>query len=196
MGRPKAFDRDEAVTTVMNEIWEHGYEACSTKAIAEKLGITRSSFYNAFGSREALFLEIIQAYNGPAPDREWFPINDTCSVLEVITGVIHSICKTRVNDNSARGCLVINSLTELVSRNGQLGPAMEDIFSTNIEYLEKILSIAVERGEMESCDLRIKALAFQNVLVGLNVMSKVIRDEDELWAATKHSLQSLGLYGE
>lgn len=196
MGRPKAFDRDEAVTTVMNEIWEHGYEACSTKAISEKLGITRSSFYNAFGSREALFLEIIEAYNGPAPDRDWFPINDTCSVLEVITGVIHSLCKTRVNDSSARGCLVINSLTELVSRNGRLGPAMEDIFSTNIEYLEKILCIAVERGEMESCDLRIKALAFQNVLVGLNVMSKVIRDEDELWAATKHSLQSLGLYSE
>lgn len=196
MGRPKEFDRDEAVITVMNELWEHGFEACSTKAISEKLGITRSSFFNAFGSREKLFLEILEIYNGPTPDRQWFPIDETSCVLKVISDEIRNICKTRVNDHSARGCLVINSIAELVNRNDQLGPAIEDIFTTNIDYLEKVLSIAAERGEIEKCDLRVKALAFQNVLIGLNVMSRVIRDENELWAATKHSLQALGLYSE
>ena len=91
---------------------------------------------------------------------------------------------------------MINSIAELVSRNNQLGPALQDAFSTNVEYLEQLLNVAAERGEIEKCDLRIKALALQNVLIGLNVMSKVIRDEDELWAATKLSLQALGLYSE
>lgn len=196
MGRPKKFNRDEAIITIIGEIWEHGYEACSVKALSEKLGIKRSSFYNAFGSREKLFLEILSIYNGSKPDREWFPINETSCVLKTISEEIHTICKKRINDHSARGCMVINSIAELVSRNEHLGPVVKDTFSTNIEYLENVLSIAVERGEMEKCDLRIKALALQNVLVGLNLMSKVIRDEDELWAATKHSLQALGLYKE
>ena len=91
---------------------------------------------------------------------------------------------------------MINSIAELVSRNKQLGSALEDTFSTNVDYLEQLLNVAGERNEIKKCDLRIKALALQNVIVGLNVMSKVIRDEDELWAATKHSLQGLGLYSE
>lgn len=68
MGRPKAFDRDLAVEVVMNEMWERGYDACSVKAISEKLGITRSSFYNTFGSREKLFFEVIDVYLKESPD--------------------------------------------------------------------------------------------------------------------------------
>lgn len=195
MGRPQEFNREEAITTVMNEIWEHGYEACSVKAISEKLGITRSSFYNAFGSREQLFLEVIKAYNGP-PLREWFPINDTCSVLKVISDKLRSICKARVDDPAARGCMAINSVVELVGKHVQLGPVMEEDFSTNIKFFENLLSVAVERGELEKCDLHLKAQALQNLIIGLNVMSKLIRNEDELWAITKHSLQGLGLYSE
>jgi len=196
VGWPKEFDRDRAVITVMNEFWEHGYEACSAKALSEKPGITRSSFYNAFESREKLFLEVLEIYNGPAPFRAWFPIDETSSVLKVVSEKLHNICKKRISDNSAHGCLMINSIAELVSRNKQLGPALQDTFSTNVDYLEQLLNVAVERGEIKKCDLRIKALALQNVLIGLNVMSKIIRNEDELWATMKHSLQGLGLYSE
>ena len=195
MGRPKAFNRDEALTLLMNEIWEHGYEACSAKAISEKLGITRSSFYNAFGSREELFVEALKKYNGP-PLREWFPITDTCSVLKVISNKIRSICKARIDDPAARGCMAINSVIELVGKHAQLGPIVEEEFATNIKFFENLLTVAVERGELEECDLHVKAQALQSLIVGLNVMSKLIHNEDELWAATKHSLHGLGLYRE
>lgn len=196
MGRPIKFSREQALNTVMHEIWEHGYEGCSARAISEKLGITRSSLYNTFGSREQLFLEVIASYNGATPNRNWFPLKEGDSVLKVISSEIHNICKQRIDNNPARGCLVINSITELVGRNEKLSPALEDVFSTNIAYLEKVLALAAQRGEIKPTDLRIKALALQSVLVGLNVMSKVIRDEDEMWAATKHSLQALELYKE
>jgi TetR/AcrR family transcriptional repressor of nem operon len=192
MGRPIEFNRDEAIALVMNEIWEHGYDACSVKAISEKLCITRSSFYNAFGSREELFLEVLRAYNGP-PLREWFPINDTCSVLKVISDKLRNICKDRLDDPAARGCLAINSVIELVGKHAQLGPVIEEEFSTNIKFFENLLAIAIDRGELDKCDLHVKAQALQSLIIGLNVMSKFIRGDD-LWATTKHSLQGLGLY--
>jgi TetR/AcrR family transcriptional repressor of nem operon len=195
MGRPKKFDRDDALDLVMNEVWEHGYDACSVKAISEMLGITRSSFYNAFGSREELFLEVLKAYSGPSL-REWFPINETCSVLKVISDKIHNICKARIDDGSARGCLAINSVIKLVGKHDQLGPVVEKEFSTNIKFFANLLAVAVERGELDKCDLHVKAQALQSLIVGLNVMSKLIRDADELWATTKHSLQGLGLHSE
>ena len=195
MGRPIEFNRGEAIALVMNEIWEHGYNASSVKAISEKLGITRSSFYNAFGSREELFLEVLRAYSGP-PLREWFPINDSCSVLKVISDKLRNICKERLDDPAARGCLAINSVIELVGKHVQLGPVIEKEFSTNIEFFEKLLAVAVDRGELDNCDLHVKAQALQSLIIGLNVMSKLIRNEDELWAVTKHNLEALGLYGE
>ena len=195
MGRPKKFNRDDALELVMNEVWRHGYDACSVKGISEMLGITRSSFYHAFGSREELFLEVLKAYSEP-PLTEWFPINETCSVLKVISDKIHKICKARIDDSEARGCLAINSVIELVGKHDQLGPVLEKEFSTNIKFFENLLALAEERGELNKCDLHVKAQALQSLIVGLNVMSKLIRDEDELWATTKHSLQGLGLYSE
>jgi TetR/AcrR family transcriptional repressor of nem operon len=195
MGRPSKFNRDEAVIKVMNEIWEHGYEACSDRAIAEILGISRSSLYNAFGTRENLFVKVIEAYNGSGAS-EMFVIDETSSVLKVITEQVHKICKARVNDDLARGCLAINCLNELLGKNDRLGSIVSDVLSNNINFFEKLLAIAVERGEIKKCDLRIKALALQNLIIGLNVISKLIRNENELWATTKHSLQGLGLHSE
>ncbi len=195
MGRPIKFNRDEAVIKVMNEIWEHGYGACSDRAISEKLGISRSSLYNAFGTRENLFIEVMAAYNG-AGASDMFVIDETSCVLKVITEQVHKICKARIDDNLARGCLAINCLNELLGKNERLESIITDVFANNIAFFEKLLAIAVERGELNECDLRIKALALQNLIIGLNVISKLIRNEDELWATTKHSLQGLGLYSE
>ena len=65
MGRPTSFNRDEAIETVMQEMWRNGYEANTVKALSERLGITRSSYYNAFGSREALFKLALEKYFAP-----------------------------------------------------------------------------------------------------------------------------------
>lgn len=157
--------------------------------------ISRSSLYNVFGNHESLFIEVMAAYNG-AGASDMFVIDETSSVLKVITEQVHKICKARIDDNLALGCLAINCLNELLGKNERLESIITDVFANNIAFFEKLLALAVERGELNECDLRIKALALQNLIIGLNVISKLIRNEDELWATTKHSLQGLGLYSE
>ncbi|HHL20983.1 MAG TPA: TetR/AcrR family transcriptional regulator, partial [Aliiroseovarius sp.] len=69
MGRPSKFDREAAIDKVMQEVWRNGFERASVKALSERLGITRSSFYNAFDSREALFEKVLARYFAQSPDR-------------------------------------------------------------------------------------------------------------------------------
>jgi TetR/AcrR family transcriptional repressor of nem operon len=38
------------------------------------------------------------------------------------------------------------------------------------------------------------ALALQNLLIGLNTMSKVVRDEGQLWGIAKTTLKGLNLF--
>ncbi len=195
MGRPAKFDRQAAVELVMNEIWRGGFEACSVKAISEKLGITRSSFYNAFGSREALFLEALELYFAQSPDKALAMVDDNASILKVLTQVFKEVCRARASDPEARGCMAVNCVAELVGTDETLGPVLEKAILGSLDRLERLLGQAVVNGEIEDKgDIREKALALQNLLIGLNVMAKVVRSENDLWAAAMQTLKGLGLY--
>lgn len=197
MGRPIKFDRQAAVELVMNEIWRNGFETCSIKAISEKLGITRSSFYNAFGSREALFLEALELYFSQSPDKALDNMEEDTRILKMLTEVFKDVCRSRSADPEARGCMVVNCVTELVGVDNTLGPVLENAILGSLNRLEHLLAQAVTKGEIEDKgDLREKALALQNLLIGLNVMAKVVHDETDLWAAARQTLEGLGLYRE
>lgn len=195
MGRPAEFDRDQAVEIVMNDIWMNGYEACSIKGISEKLGITRSSFYNAFGSREALFEEALELYFSRTPDRVLAQAEGDIRIVPMLTKMFKDVCRTRAADPQGRGCMAVNCVAELVGVNESLGPMLERAVLGSLDRLEHLLRRAAANGEIEDRgDLREKALALQNLLIGLNVMCKVVRSEKDLWRAARQTLKGLGVY--
>ena len=61
-GRPVVFDRAVALNNAMKLFWERGYEGTSFDDLISAMGISASSFYNSFGSKEALYCEATQAY--------------------------------------------------------------------------------------------------------------------------------------
>jgi TetR/AcrR family transcriptional repressor of nem operon len=181
----------------MNELWKNGLEACSAKALAERLGISRSSFYNAFGSREALFKEALDLYFSRAPDRMLADIGADAEVLPVITGLFREVCHQRATDSDAKGCLAVNCVAELVGVDEALGPLLEDAVRRSLERFENLLRCAARKGEItDTGDLREKALALQNLLIGISLMSKVVRSEEDLWSTARQTLRGLGLYRE
>lgn len=195
MARPSGFDRSEAVETAMNEIWKNGYEKCSVKALSEKLGITRSSFYNAFGSREALFGEVLQLYSSRSPDISLANVPPDTSVKKLFTRTFRAACKARANDTDGRGCLAINCVAELCNVDEKLGPVLEKAVLGSLAQMEALLEQGVVQGEIDrQTDLHATALALQNLLMGLNVMCKVVRNESELWQAAKTTLKGLDIY--
>jgi AcrR family transcriptional regulator len=65
-GRPLSFDRCRALDAAMRVFWERGYEAASIADLTAAMGITPPSLYTAFGDKEHLFYEAIEAYlQGP-----------------------------------------------------------------------------------------------------------------------------------
>jgi AcrR family transcriptional regulator len=61
-GRPVVFDRVRALHAAMKLFWERGYEGTSFDELIAAMGISASSFYNSFGSKEALYCEATQTY--------------------------------------------------------------------------------------------------------------------------------------
>jgi TetR/AcrR family transcriptional regulator, copper-responsive repressor len=61
-GRPRGFNRDEALETAMRLFWSRGYEATPISALTEAMGINPPALYGAFGDKKSLFFEAVQRY--------------------------------------------------------------------------------------------------------------------------------------
>ena len=62
LGRPKEFDRKEALESAMEVFWAKGFEGTSVCDLLDGMGINRGSMYDTFGDKRALFLAAIDHY--------------------------------------------------------------------------------------------------------------------------------------
>ncbi len=190
-GRPAKFDRAAAVRSAMNLFWERGYEAVSASDLAAAMSIKRSSFYNSFGDRDRVFQEALAIYAAGQPDAMLARIGPGEPVKPVLRKVFRELCRVRAAD--ARGCLIVNSIGELVGVHAELGAWVTEALNQRQRLLERLVAQAVERREIpRSVEPRTAALALLTFLCGLNAISKIIRDEKVLWKIANDVLGRFG----
>ncbi|MBA4174394.1 MAG: hypothetical protein C0511_17510 [Hyphomicrobium sp.] len=194
LGRPAEFDRDAALEVAMLAFWRDGFKETSVKALSERLGITRSSFYNAFGSQEAMFLESLDRYLSRSPDCAMADGAPEGSVCALIGETFQQICATLAADPDAKGCLAVNSVGALCNVDEALGPKVAAVMIERLQRIENLLILAIDRGELPAdTDVKATALALKTLLVGLNTMAKVLPDRSDLWPAARAALLALGV---
>lgn len=105
-GRPKNFDRAIALHQAMKLFWERGYEGTSFDDLTAVMGISPSSFYNSFGSKERLYQEATEAFM--AHSREWFA-NELGAATAAKTA-FHELMKATAReatlDDMPAGCMI------------------------------------------------------------------------------------------
>jgi AcrR family transcriptional regulator len=61
-GRPRKFDKNKALDGAVSLFMLKGYSATSLDDLAKAMGINRPSMYNAFGNKEAIFIQSVEHY--------------------------------------------------------------------------------------------------------------------------------------
>jgi AcrR family transcriptional regulator len=62
IGRPREFDRAQALKAAMLLFWRKGFAATSMSDLCDAMGVRSPSLYAAFGGKEALYLEALDHY--------------------------------------------------------------------------------------------------------------------------------------
>jgi AcrR family transcriptional regulator len=62
-GRPRNFDKAEALDAALELFWKHGYEGTSMAMLTESIGVNVASLYAAFGNKERLFVQCVERYS-------------------------------------------------------------------------------------------------------------------------------------
>ncbi len=190
MGRPINFDREKALDAAMNYFWANGFEKASVSDLAGVMGITRSSFYNSFGSKDKVFKESLARYSAASPDRHFADVGKGDRILPLLEKVMRSLSSERTSDRQARGCLIVNYLNE-AQDNEAKAPGVGELFSEKVKHLQALFQQAKDQHEIDQ-EIDIETLASETFafLCGLNLASKFIREEQALWAMCESFLNA------
>ncbi|OUI84790.1 TetR/AcrR family transcriptional regulator [Acetobacter tropicalis] len=107
-GRPREFDRDKAIDAATALFWAQGYEPTSLTQLKSCMGnISPASFYAAFGSKEALFREVVQRYletYGQVMAPLW---DESLSPRDAIERTLRGSARMQATCTHPAGCLVV-----------------------------------------------------------------------------------------
>lgn len=109
-GRPRAFDRDEALRQAACLFWRYGFSGTSTRTLSQALGVSGSSLYAAFGSKAELFDEAVRTYA-----LRYSAIYDNAVAEASLSGVIERVLVDSVEEfarveDGHPGCLTSSAV--------------------------------------------------------------------------------------
>jgi AcrR family transcriptional regulator len=175
-GRPRAFDRDDAVDQAMQLFWQHGYDSTSLALLKAQLGggISAPSFYAAFGSKEALFDECVQRYLTTFAQVTECLWDETLPPRQAIETALRQSARMQCEDGHPKGCMVTLGVMSAPSpENAHVAQAL-----THSRTRTRAGIVAcVERGVSEGLladDTNAAAMAtvFDSFLQGISILAR------------------------
>lgn len=186
MGRPRTFDRDEAIRQAMTIFWQYGYESTSLAMLKSNLGngITAPSFYAAFGSKEALFEEVVECYAstyGQVNDCLW---DDTTEPREAVELALRRSAKMQTEPGHPSGCLIALSVNTCSPANDHIRKILAVQRERTRAGFLRCVTRAKEAGRL-SADTNVRALAItlHSFELGLSTEARDGASGEELDAA-------------
>ncbi|GAA4838600.1 TetR/AcrR family transcriptional regulator [Saccharopolyspora rosea] len=146
MGRPREFDEERAVEGAMRAFWASGYARTSTQELCEATGLGRSSIYNTFTSKHALFLKSLRRYMARIRRRQAEVLESELPVREKLRRLLELAVEDEFGDQP--GCLVVNSILELSDSDEEVAAELRRDYDRRIAVLRGIVEDARRRGEV------------------------------------------------
>ncbi|WP_413670602.1 TetR/AcrR family transcriptional regulator [Mucilaginibacter sp. Mucisp86] len=178
MARSKDFDEAEVLSKAVCIFWHKGYNGTSMQDLVDGLGISRSSLYDTFGDKHALYIKALDSYQKAGGSQMCDIINNTASAKEAIKKLLELTMSTLLNDEQRKGCFMVNAEIELAS----LDAEVKNVICRNEQQFENAVLSAIKKGQ-ESGEIRNTqdslALArfIMNAVRGMQVSAKATADK-------------------
>lgn len=175
MGRPRSFDREEAIHQAMQLFWEHGYEATSLTQLKAGIGggISAPSFYAAFGSKEDLFGEVVARYlatHGRVEASLW---DESFPPRQAIELTLRRSAKMQSERGHPKGCLLVVSATACSPEHVQVQKLLAKARARTRDGIAACIARAIASSELPAgTDVRALTTVFGGFLVGLSTLAR------------------------
>jgi TetR/AcrR family transcriptional regulator, copper-responsive repressor len=174
-GRPRTFDRNEALKQALYLFWNYGYESTSLSQLKASMGnISSPSFYAAFGSKESLFKEACQYYidhYATVTEPLW---DDTLSSKDAIEKTLKQSLDMQYDSDHPLGCMVV--LTTMMApslENQHVTEILKDSAQRTHQGFIHTIQRGIKSGEFsKEIDIAGLAALLEGFLIGLSSLAR------------------------
>jgi AcrR family transcriptional regulator len=176
MGRPRTFDRHQAVEQAMHLFWQHGYDATSLAQLKAGLGggISAPSFYAAFGSKEALFEECVQRYLDTYAKVTECLWDESLPPRQAIETALRQSVRMQCEDGHPKGCMVALGVMSAPSpENARVANGLTQSRLRTRAGIVACVERAVHIGQLpEQTQPAVMATVFDSFLQGVSILAR------------------------
>jgi AcrR family transcriptional regulator len=170
-GRPRSFDREQALDCAIEVFWEKGFEAASLADLTKAMGINPPSLYAAFGDKERLFLEAVERYMSRRAE--------SCDYCGCATAkeAVHTLLAYMADELSKpshpHGCLMMMAAATTAGASPHLQAALAKLRAASRARLRERIARGVAEGELPAAtDTAALANFYGTVITGMSVMAR------------------------
>ncbi|GAB2647970.1 TetR/AcrR family transcriptional regulator [Prescottella soli] len=187
MGRPRTFDEIAVLDAAAAEFRVHGFADTSTEQLCEAAGVRRSSLYNAFTSKDELFVRALEHYIDTIRERQTALLGDDglrgADRLRALVDLIITEEQVAAHQGHAAGCMVVQSLMnpDLRERDERIARILaRDLYERSSLLAEAIRVGQVDGSIPEGVDPDDGALLVSTVISGIRVTAQAGVDAEAL----------------
>jgi AcrR family transcriptional regulator len=188
-GRPRCFDRDEALERAMEVFWKRGFEGASLNDLTEAMGINPPSLYAAFGDKEHLFLEAVERYRTKQGDE--CPYADAPTAEEAIEKLLTYAATEFSRPSNPRGCLMVMAATTSSTSSARLQSALARHRAEARAYLKARIDQGLAEGELpRGTDTGALADFYHAIVAGMSLQARDGASRKRLMAMAKAAMHA------
>ncbi|MQW54892.1 TetR/AcrR family transcriptional regulator [Sinorhizobium meliloti] len=172
-GRPRSFDRADALMRAMKVFWEKGYEGAPLTALTAAMGINAPSLYAAFGCKEALYLEAMELYAQTVGTEIWAALEIAPTAREAVSQFLLATAEAYSQPDTPHGCLIALGGLHQAAIPEAVCEALTRHRKENIDKLRQRLEAAVAGGELpDGVDAGAVATFYATVQHGMSILAR------------------------
>jgi len=192
VGRPRSFDRDEALKKAMYVFWEKGYEGTSMADLIQSIGMKAPSIYAAFGNKDAIFKEVVSRYLPIVVNGQLATLNNTSGIYEAVEKTLTECVRLFTSDDNPHTCLI---MTAAINASPEHQEHVESLGALRRDYKENWKSRFVraqEDGQLAT-SLNPKQLAeyFVTIIQGMALSAKDGATKEDLATTSEIAMHIL-----
>jgi TetR/AcrR family transcriptional repressor of nem operon len=174
MARPREFDEKTVLDAAAHQFWIYGYTATSVRDLAQGMGVTGASLFNAFGDKRSLFERALALYVERSFGNRVARFERSLPPLDAIKAFLREVVERSVCDRDRKGCLLVNSALEVAPHDADFQAMIANVLIEVEAFFLRCVRAGQQAGEISIAqpadDL---ARLLLGVHLGIRVLARV-----------------------